>query len=146
LIVVVADTSGLLAAVDYGHPDREQARAVLQSAGTLIVSPVLLSELDQVARRVLGRKAAHASIDDIRHWTRAGRVVIPPVTADTLDTAQAVRLKYADLNLDLADAVNVALAAEFRTNAVFTLDRRDFRAVRPLTAHEAFVLLPDDVN
>ena len=30
-------------------------------------------------------------------------------------------------------------------NAVLTLDRRDFRAVRPLTPHKAFRLLPDDV-
>jgi uncharacterized protein len=146
LIVVVADTSGLLAAIDDGHPARDAARAVLQSAGTLVVSPVLLSELDHVARRVLGRRASHTAIDDIRYWARAGRAVIPPITAETLDIAQAVRMKYADLKLDLADAVNVALAAEFRTNAVFTLDRRDFRAIRPLTAHEAFVLLPDDLT
>jgi predicted nucleic acid-binding protein len=146
LIVVVADTSGLLAALDDSHPARDAARVVLQTAGTLVVSPVLLSELDHVARRVLGRRAAHAAIDDIRYWARAGRAVIPPITPDILDTAQAVRLKYADLELDLADAVNVALAAEFRTSAVFTLDRRDFRAARPLTAHEAFVLLPDDLS
>ena len=31
-----------------------------------------------------------------------------------------------------------------RTDAVLTLDRRDFRAMRPLTAHKSFRLLPDD--
>ena len=140
----MADTSGLLAALDETHPDGDAARKVLRDAGTLVVSPMLLSELDPVARRVLGRDAAHQAIDDIRRWARAGRAVLPEVTADILDTAQAVRARYHDLELDLADAVNVAFAAQFRTNAVLTLDRRDFRALRPLTDHHAFRLLPDD--
>jgi predicted nucleic acid-binding protein len=144
LIVVVADTSGLLAALDESHPNGDGAREMLRTAGTLIISPVLLSELDHVARRVLGPDAAHQAIDDIRHWVRAGRAVLPEVTPDILDTAQSVRTHYRDLELDLADAVNVAVAAEFRTNAILTLDRRDFRAIRPLTDHHAFRLLPDD--
>ena len=142
---MVADTSGLLAALDATHPAGDAARAVLRDAGTLIVSPVLLSELDHVGRRVLGPEAASQAIDDIRRWARAGRAVLPEVTADILDTAQAVRARYLDLRLDLADAVNVALAAAFQTNAVLTLDRRDFRAIHPLTDHRAFRLLPDDV-
>lgn len=145
MIVVVADTSGLLAALDKTHPDAPAARRVLDDAGTLVVSPVLLSELDHVARRVLGRDAAHQAIDDIRHWARAGRAVLPDVTADVLDTAQSVRTRYCDLRLDLADAMNVAFAARFRTNAVLTLDRRDFRAIRPLDTHQAFRILPDDI-
>lgn len=143
-MIVVADTSGLLAAVDDGHPDGPAARRALDEAGTLIVSPMLLSELDHVARRVLGREAAHQVIDDLARWTKAGRVVLPRITPDGLQTAQAVRVRYADLRLDLADAFNVVLAAEFNTDAVLTLDRRDFRAVTPLTHHEAFRLLPDD--
>lgn len=144
MIVVVADTSGLLAALDEGHPDGAGAREILRTAGTLVISPVLLSEIDHVTRRVLGRDAAQQAIDDIRHWVRVGRAVLPEVTATILDTAQAVRRHYVDLQLDLADAVNVAVAAEFRTDAILTLDRRGFRAVRPLTGHRAFRLLPDD--
>lgn len=144
MIVVVADTSGLLAALDDGHPDGPAARRVLDEAGTVIVSPVLLSELDHVARRVLGREAAHQVIDDLARWALAGRVVLPQITPDGLRTAQAVRVRYAGLRLDLADAVNVVVAADFNTDAVLTLDRRDFRAVTPLTHHEAFRLLPGD--
>jgi len=59
--------------------------------------------------------------------------------------ARSVQLKYAALNLDLADAVNVALAAEYRTHSLLSLDRRDFRAMSPLTPHPAFQLLPDDM-
>ncbi|MGR8007297.1 hypothetical protein [Streptomyces hypolithicus] len=40
--------------------------------------------------------------------------------------------------------MNVALAAAFQTADVFTTDRR-LRIMRPLTAHPAFRLLPDDL-
>ncbi|MFF0265479.1 hypothetical protein [Kribbella sp. NPDC004536] len=59
--------------------------------------------------------------------------------------APTVISRYADLDLDLADAVSVALAADDRTDAVLTLDRRDFRALRPLTPHKAFRVYPDDL-
>lgn len=144
MIVVVADTSGLLAGLDKAHPDGDNARSVLQTAGLLVVSPVLLAELDHVATRVLGRVAAHQAVDDIRRWARVGRAVLPTITADLLDTAQDVRARYGGLDLDLADAVNVALAKQYQTDAILTLDRRDFRAITPLTRHAAFRLLPDD--
>ncbi|MGH8794209.1 MAG: PIN domain-containing protein [Stackebrandtia sp.] len=144
MIVIVADTSGLLAALDADHPDGSAAREVLDTAGLLVISPVLLAEIDHVATRVLGRNAAHCAVDDIRRWAKAGRVVLPPVTADILDTAQLTRRRYADLDLDLADAVNVAFAEKYRTDAILTLDRRDFRAVAPLSLYPAFRVLPDD--
>jgi predicted nucleic acid-binding protein len=53
--------------------------------------------------------------------------------------------QYASLDLDLADAVNVALAAQYRTDAVLTPARRDFRAMRALTPHKWLRLLPDDL-
>jgi predicted nucleic acid-binding protein len=59
--------------------------------------------------------------------------------------ARLIQEKYAALRLDLADSVNVALAAEYETDCILTLDRRDFRAIRPLTHHRSFRLLPDDL-
>ncbi|WP_405561837.1 hypothetical protein [Streptomyces sp. NBC_01180] len=46
--------------------------------------------------------------------------------------------------IGLADAMNVTLAAVYSTDEVATLDREHMRAVRPLTGHAAFRLLPDD--
>ena len=73
------------------------------------------------------------------------RFQVPEVSPDTLKIAREVRRKYADLDLDLADAVNVTLAADYRTDAILTLDRRDFRAIWLLTPHKAFRVLPDDL-
>lgn len=144
MIIVVADTSGLVAALDATHPAGDGARRVLRDSGALVISPVLLSEIDHVARRVLGGDAALQALEDIEHWVTVGRALLPAVTADTLRVARRVRAQYPDLRLDLADAVTVAVAAEFDTDAVLTLDERDFRAVRPLTDHAAFRLLPND--
>jgi hypothetical protein len=74
-----------------------------------------------------------------------GRVVMPEITEDHLGAAQSVRVRYRTLGLDLADAVNVALAADYDTDAILALDRRDFRAVRPLGRCKAFRVLPDDL-
>ncbi|MGL5851139.1 MAG: PIN domain-containing protein [Phycicoccus sp.] len=143
-MIVVADTSGLLAALDRGHPDGPAARRVLQDAGSVVVPPVLLGELDHVGRRVLGARAASRAIDRIASWAAQGRVLLPELRPDDLATAQQVRAGYRTLALDLADAVVVVVAARYLTDAVLTLDRRAFRAIRPLTPHEGFRLLPDD--
>jgi uncharacterized protein len=76
---------------------------------------------------------------------RANRVVVPEITEAHLAAAQSLRARYEALNLGLADAVNVALASEYDTDAVLTLDRRDFRALRPLGRHKSFRLLPDEL-
>ena len=70
---------------------------------------------------------------------------MPEVTEHHLGAAQSVRVRYRSLELDLTDAVNVALAADYDTDAILTLDRRDFRAVRPLGRHKSFRVLPDDL-
>ncbi|NYI05274.1 PIN domain-containing protein [Allostreptomyces psammosilenae] len=145
MIIVVADTSGLLAALDSTHPEHAAANEAILHAGLLVMSPLLLAELDHVATRELGRAAAVSAIDDIRHWVRAGRVVVPEITEGHLGAAQFVRARYNTLDLDLADAVHVALASDYDTDAILTLDRRDFRAVRPLGRHKAFRVLPDDL-
>ncbi|KDR62780.1 PIN domain-containing protein [Streptomyces albidoflavus] len=145
MIIVVADTSGLLAALDSSHPDHRGAGEALIAAGLLVMSPLLLAELDHVATRELGRDAATGAVDDIRRWVRLSRVVLPEITETHLAVAQSVRARYSSLDLDLADAVNVALAAEYDTDAILTLDRRDFRAIRPVGRHKSFRLLPDDL-
>jgi predicted nucleic acid-binding protein len=145
VIIVVADTSGLLAALDSTHPEHQGANEALLAAGLLVMSPLLLAEIDHVATRELGREAAVSAVDDIRRWMRVSRIVVPEITESLLATAQSVRARYGALDLDLADAVNIALAADYDTDAVLTLDRRGFRAVRPLGRHKCFRLLPDDL-
>jgi predicted nucleic acid-binding protein len=56
--------------------------------------------------------------------------------------AAALMGRYVKLPMDYADASLVALAEALRIGAVFTIDRRGFRAYRRTTG-AAFTLLPD---
>ncbi len=144
-MIVIADTSGIIAASDRTARESATCRHVLQEAGTVIMSPLVLTEVDHVAMDRFGSEARTAIIDFILGQARRLRFEIPATGVEILDTARSVQKRYAGLDLDLADAVNVALAAEYRTDALLTLDRRDFRAVRPLSPHKWFRLLPDDL-
>jgi predicted nucleic acid-binding protein len=109
------------------------------------MSPLLPAELDHVATRALVREAAVSAVDDLRRWMGRGRVVMPEITEDHLGAAESVRVRSRPLDLDLADVVNVAPAADYDTDAILALDRRDFHAVRPLGRHQALRGLPDHV-
>jgi uncharacterized protein len=144
-MIVVADTSGIIAASDRRAPESGACRDLLSSAGTVIISPLVLTEVDHLAKARFGTHARHAILDNIIAQALRMRFQVPEVSAGALKLAREVQRKYADLDLDLADAVNVTLAADYRTDAILTLDRRDFRTIRPLTPHKAFRVLPDDL-
>ena len=144
-MIMVADTSGIIAASDRNARESAACRAVLQEAGTVIISPLVLTEVDHLAKARFGSQARTAIIDFVLTQAGRSRFQIPETGLEVLDTARMVQRQYASLDLDLADAVNVALAAQYRTDAVLTLDRRDFRAMRPLTPHKCFRLLPEDL-
>ncbi|WP_432930444.1 type II toxin-antitoxin system VapC family toxin [Microbispora sp. CA-135349] len=146
-MIVIADTSGIIAASDRNAAESADCQSILREAGTVVISPLVLAEVDHLAKVRFGSAARVQIIAFILSNARRLRFRVPEVSTEVLEAACAVRNRYAsmDLDLDLADAVNVVLAAEFRTDAVLTLDRRDFRAVRPLTPHKAFRLLPDDM-
>jgi len=143
-MIIVADTSGLVAAFNANDPEHLAARQAMIGAALIVVSPLVLLEIEHITTRSVGRAAALATNDWLLAQERTGRVAIPAVTAATLRTARTVQNRYEDLRLDLADAVSVALAERYETDAVLTLDRRDFRAIVPLHDAPAFRLLPDD--
>ncbi len=97
------------------------------AAGLLVMSPLLLAELDHVGTRDLGRDGALSAVDDIRRWMGRGRVVVPEIGEDRLGAAQSFRRRYGPPGLDLADAVNVVPVADYGTDGILTLDRRDSR-------------------
>ncbi|WP_327148456.1 type II toxin-antitoxin system VapC family toxin [Nocardia sp. NBC_01329] len=144
-MIVIGDTSGLVAAINSADPEHVRARAALQQAALTIVSPLVLLEVEHITTRNLDRRAAYAVNDWLLAQERTGRIEVPTVSADLLRVARRVQNKYLALHLDLTDATNVSLAERYETVAVLTLDRRDFRAISPLTGDAAFRLLPDDL-
>lgn len=144
-MIAVADTSGLLALFNRSDPEHRQTAAAADTCGLLVVSLLTLLEVHQVATVRADRRTADAILGTLVARADATRVAIAETTPRLLRTALVVRRQYVDLDLDLADAAAVTLTAEYRTDTVLTLDRRDFRAIRPLTSHKAFRILPDDL-
>jgi predicted nucleic acid-binding protein len=144
-VIVIGDTSGLVAALNTADPEHQAARTGMRQAALTIVSPLVVLEIEHITTRNIDRKAAHAVNDWLLGQERTGRVAIPALSADALRKARKVQNRYAALRLDLADAVNVVLAEAYDTETILTLDHRDFRAITPLTGDHAFRLLPDDL-
>ncbi|GIH73467.1 MULTISPECIES: PIN domain-containing protein [Sphaerimonospora] len=144
-MIVIGDTSGIIAASDEDAAESIDCQRVLREAGTVVISPLVLAEVDHLAKARFGSAARTQIIAFLLANARQLRFQIPELTTEILESATAVRRRYDSLDLDLADAVNVVLAADYRTDAVLTLDRRDFRVIRPLTPHKAYRLLPDDM-
>ena len=144
-MIIIGDTSGLVAALNVSDPEHEAARTALRTASLTVVSPLVLLEIEHITTRNVGRQAALAVNDWLLTQEQTGRVAVPGLSAATLRKARKIQDRYAALRLDLADAVNVLLAEQFETETILTLDRRDFRAITPLTGKHGFRLLPDDL-
>ncbi len=144
-MIVIGDTSGLVSAFNADDPGQAAARSAFRRASVTVISPLVITEIEHIMSRNIDRSAAHAAIDWLLAQERNKRVLVPESAAPVLRRARIIQRKYAALRLDLADSVNVVLAAEYETDCILTLDRRDFRAIRPLTHHPAFRLLPDDL-
>ena len=72
----------------------------------MIISPLVLTEVDHLAEVRFGSKARTAIIDFVLAQAGQSRFQIPETGLEILDTARMVQRQYA--GLDLADAVNVA--------------------------------------
>lgn len=143
-MIVVADTSALFAAFDAGQPEHTASATVMEEE-LLLISPLVLTELDHLIHRDFGFGAAVQVARALTDRMADGRYLLATLTNADLVAAAEVRTRYASLKLDLADAVGVVLADRHRTNEIFTLDQRDFRVIVPLTANfDAFRILPAD--
>ena len=142
LPVVVADTSVLIAFFNETDKHHSAVRKGVAQVGHLVVSPCVLAELDYLVAIRQRPPAARAIVRYVASRVAAGRWEVPGI-GQLLLAAHAVLEDYPAIGL--ADAMNVVLAREFRTDVIATLDYRHFRVIRPLTPQSAFRLLPADV-
>jgi len=143
LPVAIADTSALIAFFNKTDKHHSTTRKGIAQVGHLIVSPCVLAELDYLVFTRHGPPAAGAIVRYVAGRVAAGRWEVPGI-GQLLLAAHAVLSDHPAVGL--ADAVNVVLAREFRTDVIATFDQRHFRTIRPLTPHSHFRLLPDDVS
>jgi uncharacterized protein len=142
LPVAIADTSALIALFNATDRNHELVRTGIGRVGHLVVSPCVLTELDYLIATRSGRGPARAALAYINGRVATGRWEVPSI-APNLVAAHTLLGDYPSIGL--ADAMNVVLAMAYNTDVVATMDRRHFRMIRPLTRHDSFRLLPDDV-
>ena len=138
--MIICDTSGLVAAYSGNDPRQRLVTDLLGSdSGPLILSPFVLAELDYLMARRADVPAERNVLSDV-----AGGVYTL-AEFDRFDVGQAATLveRYQQMDIGIADASLVVLAAKYRTTRLLTFDERHFRAIRPLHA-AAFTLLPAD--
>lgn len=141
--VAIADTSALIAFFNETDQHHQAVRTGMAQVGHIVVSPCVLAELDYLIATRQGPKAAREVLAYIAGRVAGGRWEVPAIGALLL-AAHAVLDDYPTVGL--ADAMNVVLAREFRTDVIATLDYRHFRMIRPLTRHDVFRLLPEDIS
>ncbi|MGW4835566.1 PIN domain-containing protein [Streptomyces globisporus] len=143
-MIIVADTSALYAAFDAAQTEHAAAARILEHE-RLAISPLVVTELDHLVHHDLGFPAALQVMEALNSRIDDGQYRLAELKLADLHTAHEVRQKYEGLRLDLADAVGVVLADRYRTERIFTLDQRDFRAMSPLTPGlDSFRILPAD--
>ena len=140
--MIILDTSGLVAA--YGR-DQAHAKDVVDvlggDEGPLVLSPFVLAELDYLIGSRLGVAAELNLLEDV-----AGGVYrLAEFTQRDVAQARSVVAKYSGLEIGLADASVVVLAAQHATTRVLTLDLRHFRAMEPIQGGH-FTILPADAG
>jgi len=136
--MILLDTSGLLAAIDSDQRMHEACADVIAKArAPLVLSPFVLAELDYLLATRVSVDAELALLDEVAR----GAYHLATFTAGEVATARKIVERYADLEIGLADASIVVLAARHRTRDVLTLDKRHFKALRTLD-RKPFRVLP----
>jgi predicted nucleic acid-binding protein len=125
--VLVADTSGILAALNANDGAHERVRETLErEVGRIVVPELVLAEVDYLTLKHLGQAAAESFIEDVLAggWSRE-----PVLDADLRRALEVIR-RHADQQVGLVDASIVATAERLRVTRILTLDRRHFSVFR----------------
>jgi uncharacterized protein len=139
-LTIVVDAGPLFSFTDRQDPDHVAVRAVVEAErGQLVVPAFVVTETDYLIRTRLGIDVELALLQDLSE----GAFALECLTEAELEQATEVLRRYRDLDLGVADASVVVLAARFRTLRLLTFDERHFRTVRPLQGGD-FTLLPAD--
>ena len=145
---LVADTGGIVAAMNSAEPDHELYRVTLESAAIAVISPLVVAEVHYLLSTIGADRAANDFLEDLA----GGFYELAGVAPEDYSAAAALirrcegrmeRKRRKPGSLDLADAMNIVIANHYSTNVILATDQ-DYRVTTPLSGHPFFVLLPMD--
>jgi uncharacterized protein len=135
-VIVVADTSAMLALVDRSERHHAEIDALYAAnrPGWLLPAPTL-AELDYLIATRLGAEAQDAWIADVA----AGAFAVEWCSAADAARAGELHRRYRALRIGWVDAMVMAVAERLQAGAIATLDRRHFA---PVALRRRIPLLP----
>lgn len=138
-MTAIVDTNFLVSLTNPKDRHHETCATLARSLQERLVVPyVVLPEATYLIDKYQGHRI-------MRQFVR--RMMQPswnfePLQGNDLARVSALLEKYHDLNLDFVDAAIVAVAERLNICRVLTLDRQDFRVIRPSHC-PSFELLPE---
>ena len=147
---LIADTGGVVAAMNTAEPDHERYKSTLESASLAVITPLVIAEVHYL----LSSRGVHEAASDFLADVSEGFYELAQLVAE--DYAQgAVLIKRYEGRMErkrrkpgslyLADAMNIVAASKYGTNILLATDQ-DYRITHPLSGHQYFVLLPHDAE
>jgi uncharacterized protein len=128
--VILADTGPLVALFDPADADHERCTERLRAIEEPLITTVpVLTEAFHLLRP--GSRGAHG----LMRFVAEEGLGLWYLDDGSLGRAFSLMQRYADAQMDLADASLVVAAETLRLRKVFTLDRRDFHIYRILRGH-----------
>jgi uncharacterized protein len=139
-MALIVDAGAMYALADADEPRHAAVAAIFRAERSeLVTSELAVAEADYLILDRLGIDVELAFIDDLI----AGAIRVECLSRSELEAARGVVKQYRDLEIGLADASLVVLAARYATTRICSFDERAFRSVRTLNG-EPFVMLPAD--
>jgi uncharacterized protein len=139
--VLLFDAGALVASVDRSERAHPAVRKIVETAAQpLVTTQIVLAEVDYLLLTRGGVAVESAFLADVA----SGAYIAECLSVEDLRLANQLIVRYRDLQVGLADASMVVLAARYGTSTIVTLDERCFRAMQPLTGGH-FTLLPADL-
>jgi uncharacterized protein len=137
---LILDAGPMISQVERSHPYKAAARRVLTGeTESLVLSPTVAGEIDYLMQKRGGAGANRTFLRDLAQ----GRFTVPALEPQDFKVMADLNLRYAALDVGLADLSIVVLALRYQTRRILTFDQRHFRTLAPLQGG-SFTLLPFD--
>ena len=124
---MIVDTSALYAFYDRRDRNHDQVvRVIMECTASLVVSPLVIAELDYL---VLSRLGTNAEIEVLGELS-GGAWELPTFGLNDLQRSLEIVRAYRDAKIGITAASNVALAERLGAERIATLDRRHYSFLR----------------
>jgi len=120
--VAVVDTSVLVGAFSRRDDLHEAAVAALNAPRVLVLSPLVMAEVDYLLHTQAGEAVAVDALTRLNALAGQGIVSYAAVDRALYGEAEQLLRRYKGMRLGLADAVNAALAQRLAVPAILSFD------------------------